>query len=392
MPAGRIKVSVIVLIAAGVTAVFIFRGHSVSRSDSNRHPHVTMVSAVPVTATEYYAGLIQPVRLATVVSPVDGVIDPPGFHYGEPVTRNKMLASIDSDKFYESYKTVLMQYIRARSDFSAKENQKKEGEFLHSMQMISEDEYNAKKTDFYSAYLEYVQSRIALGSLMSQFDLDPVKFQSLRLSDIGKIRRILQSGNKFRHLRMRSPSDGIVLQPDSPDAGGGEFKSLSPGDRVKPGDVLAVIADPGRWMVNIRVSEFNVSHLRLRQPVSVTGAAFPGIVLKGHIASISHQGQTGQSGIPGYAVSVLINTLTPGQASLISAGMSAKVAVEIDLGQKITVPIAAVTEREGGFYVKVFDPDTSKIREVPVVPGRTLPDAVVVESTLVKGDRVVVPG
>ncbi len=65
--------------------------------------------------------------------------------------------------------------------------------------------------------------------------------------------------------------------------------------------------------------------------------------------------------------------------------------IKIEGAPVVSIPFAAVYTKNNIPYVKVQDQDTHKIIEVPVRTGSTTEDAVVIESPLKAGDKIVVP-
>jgi HlyD family secretion protein len=157
---------------------------------------------------------------------------------------------------------------------------------------------------------------------------------------------------------------------------------------VKQGDLLALIGDVSGLTIHINVNEFNVNQLIVGQKVIVTGTAFPQYNLQGHIASVDRQGQANQGGLPVFPVEVIVPTLTSEQQAVIHMGMSAKVEITIESEPVISVPLAAVFEKNGMSYVKVQK--NKKIQDVLVKTGQTTENAVVIEANLKAGDNIVI--
>lgn len=381
-------IAVMLILTGGI--MILYTGY-VSRPHNSPLRTVT-VSTAPTSISQYYAGTIQPVRLSSVVNPADGIIDGIFFEYGHPVRRNTLLFTVNSEKFYEGYKTALMQYIRAKSEFIARKTQFDQSRILHATQLISEDEYKAKKKDSDNAQLEMIQTKLALEKIRRQSDLQMTKIYDLNAADIDKITHILQSRKSLKHLKVFSPRAGVVLQPSGRDSATGGLKVVQPGDPAKSGDVLAIIADPDHFVIDINVSEFDINRIKTGQKASITGAAFAGMVLRGKVIWLNYQGESGVNGIPTFPVRVSIQKLTPAEKSIIRAGMNAKVEIAVGETGTVSIPFAAVLNGKDGFYVRVLDDRTGKIHNVSVIPDRTILDSVIVKSSLTNGDKVVVPG
>lgn len=348
------------------------------------------IKSAPVNSILYYSGIIEPIKTQVVTSPTDGVINEILFHFGDEIKAGQSLFSISSDKFQTDYKSALMQYIKAKTDYANSQSQMREGEFLHKNQLISDDDYKAKQTSFYNARLAMLQAKDALDHLQKQIDLHGIDLAALKIEDIDKINRVLHEQDDLQKIHVVAETQGIVLLPNKDESGDGELKKIFKGDSVKQGDVIAVIGDVSGLMLHINVSEFNVNQLKTGQKAKVTGAAFPDVVLDGEISAINHQAETVQGGLPVFPVEVMVPKLTREQQAVIHMGMSATVAIEMNNSNKVMVPIKAVIQKNGKTYVKLKDEKSGKIREVAVKTGETTLDSVVIESGLQSGEESVI--
>lgn len=363
------------------------------RAASSGKSEVMSVEARPLTSTLFYSGVIGPMKTMVITSPADGVISNMTFHYGDVVKSNQILFSISSEKFQTDYKAALTQYIKAKTEFENGKSQLRESEFLHKNQLISDDDFNAKKTGFYNAQLTMIQSKETLGGMLKQIDLKGFNLYDLKIEDIDKITQLMHAQNGSQQLVISAPLSGIILLPVKEDGSDGEIKKLAKGDQIKQGDVLGMIGNVDGLSIHINVSEFNINQLKVGQKVEITGAAFPDFTLQGEIAGLNHQGQTSQGGLPTFPVEIVVRTLTPQQQAVIHMGMSAKVAIQTGGGApEISIPIRAVVQKNGGTFVNVKDNQSGRIHEVAVKTGETSMDSVIIQSNLAAGDKIVVPG
>ena len=349
------------------------------------------VSAHPLKTTLYFSGTLQPFKTAVVTSPSDGVIQSIAFHYGDRITVNQPLFTLTSEQFQKNYKTSLTDYIKAKTDFLTSDAQLKESKFLYTHELISKDDYNAKKTNYYTTQLAFVQAKDTLGNYLQRLDTNGINPYRLKISEIEKITQALQAKNGSRILRISSPKNGIILLSNSENGGDSTLKQIREGSQVKQGDVLAIISDLANLIIRINVSEFNINQLNLGDKVLVRGAAFPDYPLAGEIIGLNHQGIPDQSGLPVFPVEISVHNLTEKQQSMIHIGMSVKVAIDLQGTPVITVPIRAVSHDGNDAYVQVQDEQSKKIRKVMVKTGVTTLDSVVIQSDLKSGDYVVIP-
>ncbi len=358
--------------------------------DANKDQEVITVASHPLLTHLFYAGSVQPLTSIVLTTPAEGIVEDMMFHYGDVVKAQQPLFVISSSKFQTDYKNALMQYIKAKTDYTNNESSFKSNEFLYKNQLISLDAYKAAKTTYFNAQLSFIQAKNALTSMLQQLDKPSFNFEELTITDINKINTVLNQKENTQKIHLFSPAAGVILLASKDDSGDLSIK-INKGSSVKQGDMLALIGDVSGLTIHISVNEFNVNQLKMGQPVKVTGTAFPQFVLKGQISGIDRQAQSGQNGVPVFPVEITVPELTAAEQAVIHVGMSAKVEITIKGAPVITVPIAAVLIKNNKTYVKVQDPNDNQITEVPVKTGQTTEDSVVIESPLKAGDTIVVP-
>ncbi|HTM64224.1 MAG TPA: HlyD family efflux transporter periplasmic adaptor subunit [Gammaproteobacteria bacterium] len=353
-----------------------------------KNGHLETVAPTSSSNTLFYSGTIQPLRSLVLTSPVDGVVVEMPAQYGEEVESGQMVFMLSSAKFLSDYKSALMQYIKAKSDFNTSKAQLSEGEFLHKNLLISDDDFKMKQAGYYSNRLVLLQAKDALENLLQQMDIKGIDLYNLSISDVDKIDKAMHLQKKSENLRILSPAAGVLLAPAKSED---DTKKVAKGDQVKQGDVLAVIGDMGGITVRIKVNELTVNQLKDGQKIKVTGIAFPDDVLEGVISRVDRQADSSGSGIPSFVAEVSVPTLTKAQQKVIHVGMSAKVEINLNDDARMMIPATAIVEKDGATYVKKLDEKSRKIKEVLVRTGKTTPDSVAIIAGLNKGDRIVVP-
>ncbi|RDI46592.1 efflux RND transporter periplasmic adaptor subunit [Aquicella lusitana] len=360
-----------------------------SREPKVEGGRVVTIEARSFANTLYYSGTIQPLKTLVVPCPTDGVVVDMPFQYGEKVKPGQLLFLISSSKFLSDYKSALMQYIKAKSDFNNSQGMLSEAEFLHKNELISDDDYKMKKSTFYANRLALLQAKDALENLLKQLDIKDINLYKLTIADIDKITEAMHLRMSSENLRIFSPAEGTVLSPSKTEE---ENKKISKGDAVKQGDVLAVIGDMNGLSVHIKVNELTVNQLRIGQKVKVTGIAFPDEILKGEIKRVDKQGEATNGGLPTFSVEITVPTLTAAQQKMIHVGMSAKVEINIEEAPQIMIPFAALSEKNGATYIRRYDTKTGKTPWVEVKTGKATADTVAILSGLKAGDKIVIPG
>src|SRR3990167_786955 len=277
-------------------------------SQENTKTHIMTVEAHAPTSSLFFSGIIQPIKTVVVTSPAEGTIIDTQFHYGDPVKPSQPLFTIASSKFQADYKSALMQYVKAKNEFNTSQSQLQEATFLHKNELISDDEFKTKQSNFYSSQLSLVQAKDSLASLLKQLDVKNVNLYTLTIADIDKINQALHLQADAENLHIFSPAEGVALLPAK---GEDEHKKWRKGDAVKPGDVLTVIGDLHGLMIGIKVNELTINKLHLGQKIKVTGIAFHDRSLAGEITAIDKQGESSNGAVPTFSVEITVPHITP---------------------------------------------------------------------------------
>ncbi len=372
------------------TLIFLisFTLMSCSRGEEEKNTSLYTVQRQSHASALSYMGIIKPIKTVVVASPADGAVIEMVFQYGDMVKEGQLLYQLSSTKFISDYKNALMQYLKAKSDFNLSQTQRSEAEFLHKNLLISDDDFNMKKSNYYASRLSLLQARDVLQELVRQLNMKDVDLEKLTIADFDKISQALHLQTNMDSLQIHAPADGIILAPSK---GEDDNKKLQKGDLIKQGDPLGLIGDLSGLSITIKVNELIVNQLHSNQAVTVTGVAFPGLQLAGVIRQIDRQGEPSSSGLPNFTVEIVVPGLTVEQRKHIYVGMTAKVDINEDEKADIMVPINAVKDKSGTAWVTVYDEKKHTKRQRVIRPGATTMDSVVVLAGLKPGERIVVP-
>lgn len=359
-----------------------------SRHDKKSDEHLVTLSSQSLSNNLFYSGIIHPLKAVVIPNLVDGVIVDMPFQYGESVKAGQLLFMISSEKFLTDYKSALMQYIKSKNDFDTTKTQLTEAKFLHKNELISDDDFKTKQSNYYAAQLALLQARDLLDNLLHQLNIKNIDLYKLTIADIDKINQVmnLQKGPE-KYLRILAPASGVVLSPIKSEE---DNKKIAKGDTVKQGDVLALIGDMSGLSVNIKVNELTINRLKPGQKVKVTGIAFPDETLEGEIRKVDTQGEITNGSVPQFNVEVIVRQLSLAEQNDIHVGMSAKVEIAIDEKAKLMVPFNAVVEKNGDSFVKRAEKN-GRVTLALVKTGKTTMDAIEILSGLNVGDKIVVP-
>lgn len=363
---------------------FIFLG--ACKSSAVNQKMLITVAPQSTTNTLFFSGTIQPLSTTVITSPVDGVVIDMPFQYGGKVKAGDILFTFSSPKFLQDYKAALMQYVKAKSDFNASKGQLTEGAFLHRNQLISDDDFKSKQTNYYAVQLALFQAKDNLENLFQQINMKKLDLEQLNIANIDKMIEASHLQSETNHLKIISPAAGLFLSAAKAQD---ENKKIIIGDPFKQGEVLGVIGDMQGIRVRIKVNEMTVNQLKLGQKVKITGIAFPDEVLLGKIKQIDRQGEQANSGMPNFSVEVIVPLLTEKQRDNIHVGMSAKVEIDIEEPLQIMIPLKAIIEKNGFSYVELLDKTTQKMHLVLIQTGKTTMDEVVILSGIKAGDQII---
>lgn len=175
---------------------------------------------------------------------------------------------------------------------------------------------------------------------------------------------------------LRSPVDGIVDQ-----------LLVDRGEYVTPGTPVAVVVQVDRLKALVEVPEKDIQYLKLGQPVQVIPASIggpDGQALSGEVIHVAYKADpVTRTFVAKVAVDNPGGRLRPGMILRV-------VLARRSLNQVVSVPLAAVMERESGKVVLVEEEGVARVR--PVVSGGVVGDRLVILSGLTPGERLIVRG
>ncbi|MHB8138158.1 MAG: efflux RND transporter periplasmic adaptor subunit [Smithellaceae bacterium] len=161
--------------------------------------------------------------------------------------------------------------------------------------------------------------------------------QRLRLWDVSaaQIKKIENTGQPTRTLTLYSPVSGYITQ-----------KMVVQGMKVMPGEKLFDIADFSSVWIVADIYEYELSSVRIGQPVKVTLSYFPGREWSSRIDYIypvfSAETRTAK-----------VRLTLPNPEGQLKPQMFTNVEIRIDLGRKLMIPDSAVIDTGKGQVVYV---------------------------------------
>ena len=399
-----------------------FAEHSTSMSGAAATPATVTVAPKPLTVTLAFIGRLVPRTEVHVTSPAAGKVEAVLFEYGGQVSVGQPLIELDTTETQRLYRTQEAEYLEARDrvreledwrnspevarlrravarsklQLDASRNELDETSLLLQRGIIPGSEHEAAQRQYESQQLSHEAATQDLETVLAEADGDALRIARLRLDNaeasLGELERILENNV------VSSPASGIVLSAGSVGQNGAEdvdSEPVVPGRSVSEGAYLLTIGSLDGFSVVGNVDEVDVVKLRPSQPVSVSGDAFPGLVLPGQIKYISSQSQTGGDGggVPAFDVMAAIDDLPEEDFERLRLGMSASVVVVVrDEPAALLVPLDAVETEGGNHWVRVRGVEDDAVRRVAVEIGATTLNEVEVVRGLRAGDRILVAG
>ncbi len=308
---------------------------------------VTVVGDAERGRTLTYSGVVRPRIESAVGFRVPGKIIERLVNVGDSVEIDQIIARLDDVdlKLAEQSAKAAVDSARSRRDV-ARDNLQR-GKVLLPSAAISQAAYDTRRNEMDAA-------ASALESAEAQLH---------------------QATNAVGYATLRAHKAGIVTAV-----------SAEPGQVVTAGQAVILLAHRGETEIAIAVPEQDEGYLAVGQPASITLWAGPRASIAGSIREIAGQADSASRT---YAVRVSVSDLP----ATVRFGMTATVALHIDdQAAGTVVPIAALTESDGGPVVFLVDPATETVRKTKVTVDGTTEDGVRIVSGLHAGDVVVTAG
>jgi HlyD family secretion protein len=185
-------------------------------------------------------------------------------------------------------------------------------------------------------------------------------------------------------MTVKSPMDGLaVLTPTYKE--GGRTSELEEGDEARPGQGIMTVVNPAQMQVTIRVNQVDVSQVFGGQAAEIRLEAYPDLVFRGKVESISAVGTRSDyvKRIRYFAIVVSIQGSNP----KLLPDLTAIVDLQLeDAKNVLLLPREAIAMRNGQAMVEVFENGKTKPQPVKI---KSMDDCeAVIESGLREGSSV----
>lgn len=199
--------------------------------------------------------------------------------------------------------------------------------------------------EFYRTQLDYVTARRsehASTLARGERTLADLSLRKLKLLDVSdqELEELERTGTPREYMTLRSPVTGTVIE-----------KNVLEHEYITPGRDLYVVADLSMVWVQAKVYEYELPHIELGKPVTVTVAALPGRQFSGKVVFI-------QPTVEEATRTIQVRVELPNPEGLLKPGMFADIVITHDMGEGLLVPTSAVIrtgERDIAFRVESND-------------------------------------
>ena len=301
------------------------------------------------------SGYVVARRKAAVASKGTGRLVFLGVEEGDKVTKGQVIARLeDAD--------VVAARERARQD----------------LRVAEADLYDAKKN------LERMRILVQREMVaQAEYDVAEARYKRVTATIEAAKFALREAEVAVENTRIIAPFDGTVLKKN---ADVGEIVAPLAGAASSKAAVVT-IADMASLEVDADVSEANITRVTSDQPCEITLDAYPQHRYPGYVANIVPTADRAKA-------TVLVKIKFKKYDQRVLPEMSAKItflaagsAVNTDSEPVLTVPAAAVAERDGRQVV--FKIKDDRAEEVPVKVGRKLGGSVEIKSGLKEGEKVI---
>lgn len=417
----RIAATIFVIILFVSVGLFTWKqthipsGRTPGETGHGEATRVYTVTPGALTDSITLKGVLKPVQIVNITSPMSAMIKEKLFQYGQAVNKGQLLLKLDRTETEVKYREAKTAYIEAAQKVKELNDWKNSNEMAKALQSVTrsklaldgyqktlqETERLFKKeivpaTEYASAKQQYTTAKMDYESSLREMDVVKEKGegQNRHVADLKLLnaRQKLQDlENQLRYSDIIAPVSGTVLLPDLVSEKDQKGKIAERGVTFSQGDILLSIGNTEGLSMTASVDELEVLKIKKDQDVNITVDAF-GETIKGRVVHISSQAVKNTDGkkTASFEVTVNMDSIPAGLREKLRLGMSAN--MEIMLFNKpdaLMLPIPAVRMEGPDRIVQVKDKATGQLKKVKVGTGMTTLDTVEILSGLKAGDEVV---
>ena len=180
-----------------------------------------------------------------------------------------------------------------------------------------------------------------------------------------------------------APKKGMVVYANERNRRGGSETSIEEGAAVREGQALIRLPDLSQMQVVVKIHESKVEQIKPGAPATIK---VQGREYNGSVVTVANQPESKSwfsSDVKEYSTVVAID----GETKKLKPGMTAQVEIFVaDLKDELTVPVSAVVEQGGRFYVWVLSEEGPERR--PVLLGPTNDKVIAIRDGVTEDEEV----
>jgi RND family efflux transporter MFP subunit len=336
-------------------------------TDAVRSVKTLVVDAEAVTQQRQIAGVLAASRVAALSFAVPGTVREVLVDQGMSVSAGQVLARLDSRNYDLALSAAQARLASARATLEERRMNFERQQTLFEKKLVARSAF-----DRATAELGTARAQVAAAE-----------------SDVDRARRDIE------RTALVAPYAGTVAARD-----------VEPFQEVAEGAVVFTLQGGAGILAEVLVPESLIRDVAYGDPVRVRFPTIPDAEAPGTVSEIGSRVEAGNA----FPVRVRIDTGGLPQGADLRPGLSARVVFDLARDQKrnaVLIPLAAIAIGQGDPQaaaeeadaevpqqapVFVFDPDSSTVRKVTVLPGDIRGNLVEIYEGLEPGDRVVVAG
>jgi len=376
------------------------------------------VEKKPISDSIALKGFLKPINMVNITSPFNGKVKETLFQYGQYVEKGQLLLKMDASETESKHREAQVAFMKAREKMSevdkwqsgnevtakkrslskskmtldTAKNKFEQSDLLYKKGYISKSDYEGDKQSFENAKLDFETAQEELATTIKKGEGYNWKAAKLELENARY--KLQELDGQLKRAVVYAPVSGTVILPDISSDKEKKGKIVENGISFSEGEIILSIGNTEGLSVTADVDEMEVIKIQKGQEVTVTEDAFPGIILKGVVSSVSTQASKSSGGkkTPSFEINVAIDKGGSGAKDRLRLGMSAK--AEIVIMKKpdaIMVPIGSIFVEKANKFVMVKDKNTKKFKKTMVETGITTLDKVEILKGLNVGDEIALP-
>lgn len=360
-----------------------------SADKGDQQTHAVVVKKTTYNNPLYFSGVIKPVKVNTVTTPVDGVVKKLNFSYGQIVKKGQKLVEISSVKLQNELHDTVSSYLKTKEAYNNSKTSFEGSTELFKEKIISRQEYFNEQNQLENHELAFLDAKFKLEQLVQSVPGLESKLKNIDVNSLESIRKIY--GERLDGVSLYAERTGIVLFPVKTDDKDGSGKEVGVGAEIKKGQALISIGDLSDLGVVFDVGEMEINKLKPKQKVTVTTPAIPDMKLQGEILGVAVQSKDSNSSEGAkFPVKVKVANIPEEFQNKLRVGMSVRLQVDFANKPEIMVPLAAITKVNGNPKITLVDPKTGNKKTVDVKPGQTTKSDIEILDGLQEGAQVLV--